>query len=262
MAKVAGSIPAGSKKLFFLKRRINNFKVLVLLGVMDKSTDKGKLANLVKETEKALFKVNRELKSFEGIPDDAGLVFQNVVSLERASGDKILSKELSKHLREQKIISQCHELFKRLESLRRGLDSLVELEEKARFFVERNRTARLYEFEGVDSAIKFARQALEVFSAKDFLFKPRYVGTVNLGDLSKDLQVKLSKGGLLLQDKDVKPFVKAMSEKKFASNISFETSDLKLVWQDKRTISVDASSDKLYRLDRICDVLHGKCLEK
>ena len=224
--------------------------------------DKGKLSNLVKETEKALFKANNELKSLENVPKNVATIFQNVSLIERASGDNVLSKEVPKHLKERKIVHQSHELFKRLEKLRRDLDNLVELEEKARFFVERNRTARRYEFDDLSSAIKFARQTIEIFSLKGLLFKPRYMGTVNLDDLSKDLSLKRVDKGLLLLDSDIKPFVKFLSEKKFVSNISLEAQDLRLVWQDNRTIAVDASSEKLYRLDRICDVLHGKCLEK
>lgn len=229
---------------------------------MQEDAEKNKLAGLVRATEKSLFRVNADLKSFEKTLGEIGLAFGNIALLDSASRDKVLSKELPKHLKERKILGQSHDIFNRLESVRKALDGLVEAEEKARFFVERHRTARLYEFQDVDSAIKFARQALEVLSSDCFLFRPRFIGTVSLDDLSRDFNLKKSDGGLLLSGPDLKPFVRAMSEKKFASNISLEAKGLRLVWQDKRTIAVEASSESLYRLDRVCDVLHGKCLEK
>ena len=56
--------------------------------------------------------------------------------------------------------------------------------------------------------------------------------------------------------------VEHLSSKRLASNISLECDSLKLVWHDKKTIAVDAPQERLFRLDRLCEVLGGKSIEK
>jgi len=225
--------------------------------------DKGKLVNLVKETEKGLFRANKDLAEANRLSAKIARLFKNLALAEAAAQrTPALAKELKEQIKASRIVGQGNELFKGLEILRKGLEELSAREERARAFVESYRTERLYSFENSRASSKFARQALELFSVKEAFFRPRFIGTIDLSDLAARLNAGKQSGGLVLQPRDIKALVALLSEKRLASQISLETNGLKLAWQDKKTISVDASAEKLYRLDRLCDVMQGKCLEK
>lgn len=225
--------------------------------------EKGNLANLVKEIERDLFRANKELEELSKSAKKAEAVLEKISFAEHSIEKKVaLSKELEKTMSEGKVIAQANQLFKNLEILRKDLEKLPGLEEKARLFVERFRTTRLYSFEHSSSATNFTKQAFEIFSLQEILFKPRFIGPLNISDMAERLKVKKVKEGLLLQPNDLEAFVGYLLEKRFASNISLEADGLKLVWHDRKTIDVFASSEKLYRLNRLCVSLEGKCLEQ
>ncbi len=230
---------------------------------MGKNLEEARLSNLVKKTERNLFLANKNLKSFEEILEKTASVFQNIALIEETSEKTpALSKSLGVQMRERKFVGQSRELFKALEKARKDLDSLIVLEDRAKFFVERFRTTRMYSFSTSAGAIKFAKQLMELFSIESMLFRPRFIGPLDLNELSENLKLKKSGDGLLLQAKNLKQLVTVLNSKKLASNISLESDGLKLVWHDRKTIAVDSSSERLYRLDRLCDVLQGQCLEK
>ena len=225
--------------------------------------DKGKLTNLIKETEKGLFRANKHLKAVDKLALEIGLLLQNLAVAEESSKrTPALAAELRKQMRENQVVGQSNELFALLEKLRRELNTLSESEERARRFVEMHRTKRVYAFADGKATVRFARQFLELFSLNNVLFRPRFIGTIDLSELANKLRLRKEGNGLLLQPKDLRPFVKHLSDKRFASNISLEAGGIRLVWQDRKSIVVEASVEKLYRLDRLCEALQGKCLEK
>jgi len=230
---------------------------------MEKNLGKGKLANLVKETEKSLFRANRQLKDVSGLPKEIESIFENLALFEEASAKTpSLAKELEAELKGKKIVGQARVLFENLEKLKKGLDESFENEARARLFIEKHRTERLYSFETGKAATKFAKQAMESFSIPKAVFRPRFIGTLDLEKTAETLNLKAEGNSLVLKPKDLKVFVEHLSSKRLASNISLECDGLKLVWHDKKTIDVNASQERLFRLDRLCEVLEGKCIEK
>ena len=224
---------------------------------------KAKLANLVKETEKNLFRANRQLKEVSALPKEIEAIFENLALFEDAAAkNPSLAKELEAEIKNKKIVSQSRELFNNVEKLKKELDDFFENEARARLFIEKHRTERLYSFETGKAVVKFAKQAMESFSIKKAVFKPRFIGAIDIKKTANDLILKVEGNTLVLGPKNLKPFVEYLSSKGFASNISLECDGLKLIWHDKKTIAVNASQERLFRLDRLCDVLEGKCLEK
>jgi len=225
--------------------------------------DTGKFVNLVKETELGLFRANKQLRELSKVSKGIEAVLANLLLIEHsAERDAKLRKELVEQLKQRKLVSQSTELFKQLALLGKNVGMLSEIMEKARPFVERHRTSRLYSFDSSADAVKFARQLFEMFSCEKIVFKPRFIGPLEFHEIALKLKLENADPGLFLQPKDIKLFVKAMSEKKFVSNISLEAAGLKLIWQDKKTIVVESSSEKLGRLDRLCEALDGKCFER
>jgi hypothetical protein len=225
--------------------------------------DKGKFVNLVKETELGLYRANKQAKELGKLPEETERLLKNILAIEQAvERSSKLGQELSEQLKQRQVVGQANELFKQLDSIEKDLKNLLELRERAAPFVESHRTRRLYAFGEGANATNFARRLFEMFSVQEILFKPRFIGAIDFNKMAADLKLKKSDKGLILQPKDLKPFVKAMAEKKFSSNISLEAQGLKLVWQDRKTIAVEADSEKLFRLDRLCNELEGKCLEK
>jgi len=236
-------------------------KHLILLGEL--FLDKGKLSNLLKETEKGLFRVNKQLRETNRLAPEIEILLQNLTDAEQAaSGIPETAKELRLLMQKTKVVGQSRELFNQIDVLGKNLSRLSESSQKVSAFVEMHRTSRLYSFDKSTAAVKFAKHLMEAFSLESILFKPRFMGTLDLSDVSQRLNLKKEGSGLLLNPKDLKPFVNFMAEKKFASNISLEASNLKMQWQDKKTIAVEAPVEKLFATDRLCDVLHGKCVEK
>ena len=233
------------------------------MGVMEKNLGKGKLANLVKETEKNLFRANRQLKEVSELPKEIELIFENLALFEEASAkNQSLAKELEAEIKSKKIVTQSRELFNNVEKLKKEFDEFFENETRARLFIEKHRTERLYSFETGVAATKFVKQAMESFSLKTAMFKPRFIGAIDIKKTADDLTLKAEGNTLILNPKNLKPFVEYLSSKGFASNISLECDGLKFIWRDKNTILITASQERLFRLDRLCDVLEGKCLEK
>ena len=225
--------------------------------------DKGKFVNLVKETELGLFRANKQAKELGKLSDGTAGLLNNLLAIAQAvERFPKLEQELSEQLKQRRLVGQARELFGQIDLIENGLKNLSGLRERAAPFVESHRTGRVYSFKDSISAIKFAKQAMEVFSVQSVLFKPRFLATINLDEVAGTLKLKSSGPGLVLQPKDIKAFVKHMSLKRLASNISLEAAGLKLVWHDKRTVAVEASSERLYRMDRLCDVFEGKCIEK
>ncbi len=225
--------------------------------------DKGKFVNLVKETELGLYRANRQAKELGKLPLETERLLKNIIAMEHAvERFPKLEKELLEQLKQRQVVGQANELFKQIDLVEKGLKNLSELRERVAPFVESHRTRRIYAFGDGANAAKFARQLFEMFSVQEILFKPRFIGPIDFNKMASDLKLKKSDKGIALQPKDLKPFINAMAEKKFSSNISLEGSGLKLVWQDRKTIAVEANSEKLFRLDRLCNELLGKCLEK
>ena len=230
---------------------------------MEKNLGKGKLANLVKETEKNLFRANRQLKEVSALPKEIETIFENLALFEEASAkNPTLAKELEAEIKGRKIVSQSRELFNTVEKLKKELDESFENEARARLFIEKHRIERLYSFETGKAVTKFAKQAMESFSIQKAVFKPRFIGAIDIKKTADDLTLKTEGNTLILNPKNLKSFVEYLSSKGFASNISLDCDGLKLIWHDKKTISVNASQERLFRLDRLCDVLEGRCLEK
>ena len=230
---------------------------------MEQNFGKAKLSNLVKETEKNLFRANRQLKEVSTLPKEVETIFENLALFEEASAkNSSLAKELETEIKNKKIVGQSRALFNNVEKLKKELDEFFENETRARLFIEKYRTERLYSFETGKATIKFAKQAMESFSLKKAVFKPRFIGAIDIKKTADDLTLKAEGNSLVLSPKNLKPFVEYLSSKGFASNISLDCDGLKLIWHDKKTISVNASQEKLFRLDCLCDVLEGKCLEK
>ncbi len=230
---------------------------------MEKNLGKGKLANLVKETEKNLFRANRQLKDVSTLPKEIKLIFENLALFEESSAkNPSLAKELETEIKGKKIVGQARELFNNVEKLKKELDEFFENETRARLFIEKHRTERLYSFETGTAATKFVKQAMESFSLKTAVFKPRFIGAIDIKKTADVLTLKSERNSLVLNPKNLKPFVEYLSSKGFASNISLDCDGLKFIWRDKKTISVTSSQERLFRLDRLCDVLEGKCLEK
>ncbi len=233
------------------------------MGVMEKNLGKAKLANLVKETEKNLFRANRQLKEASDLPKEIESIFENLALFEEASAKtQSLAKEFEKELKGKKIVGQARLLFSNLEKLKKGIDGFFENEARARLFIEKHRTERLYSFETGKAATKFAKQAMESFSIQKAVFKPRFIGTIDIEKTANALKLKAEGNGIVLKPKNLKAFVEYMSSKRLASNISLECDGLKLVWHDKKTLAVDAPQERLFRLDRLCEVLEGKSIEK
>ncbi len=225
--------------------------------------DKGKFVNLVKLTELGLFRANKQLQQLGAVSKEIEGLLQNICVIEQeAERSVILRKEFAEQMKRRQLVAQANLLFKQLEGLERKFEALSELQEKAMPFVERHRTARIHAFNDSVNAIKFARQLFEMFSIQEILFKPRFIGTIDLNEISEKLKLRKASSGLLLQPKDIKPFVKLFSAKRLASNICLKASGIKLQWQDRKTIAVEASAERLYRLGRLCNALQGKCLEK
>ena len=67
-------------------------------------------------------------------------------------------------------------LFSSVEKLKKGLGEFFEKEARARLFIEKHRTERLYSFETGKAATKFAKQAMESFSIQKAVFRPRFIG--------------------------------------------------------------------------------------
>jgi len=245
----------------FSTSRINNSKPLLLIGGF--VVDRGKFVNLVKETELGLFRANRQAKELGRLPLETEGLLNNVLAIEDAV-DRFpkLAAVLSEQLKQRQLVGQANSLFKQLDSLEKGLRGLSGLRERAAPFVESHRTRRFYAFSESGNAVKFARQVFEMFLVQEILFKPRFIGPIDFDKMAAGLKLRKSGNGLVLQPKDLKPFVNAMAEEKFFSNICLEAEGLKLVWQDRKTIVVEANSEKLFRLDRLCTGLDGKCLEK
>ncbi len=224
--------------------------------------DKGNIANVLKQAELGLFRVNNQLKESIALSKEIEKILQSLaLSEEAASRNKELEKEFEKQMHERKISEQSHALSKQLDMLRKNLQGLVPLEQKTTMFLEKFRTGRLYQFHDSKSALAFAKQILELFSIQRILFKPRFVGAINLEDITKELKLEKSGQALVLKPSQLKPLVNHLIAKKFTSNISLEASGIKLIWMDKKTIGLQAPAENLFRTDRLCDALSGKCIE-
>ena len=225
--------------------------------------NRGEFTNLVKRFEKNIF------KSKKGFYDATELMhfFKDAIDslklIKKAIDENPeLAREFQLLSSEKKSIVAWKEACSSIQSIKYFLDGIEDEKISANSFVESFCNNRFYSFPNSKSTISFMGEILDFFSIQKLYLKPQFIGTIELGEIAKKLNLKHDKAGILLNVSDLKRVLKHLMQNKLSSNLLFDASAAKIYWQNPKQLRINADSNRLKLLDRMCSSFQGKCVEK
>ena len=162
------------------------------------ANEKIQLKNALKKAENNLYKITKELKETESLYLNLKETYDALSLMEKITEENpALTPIASKEIKEKKLVSLYKQMEEELTALKERINSFEDKAMRTKLFLENFRTTRIYEFKNTESMTEFIKQAYPLFSISRVLFKPEFVGTVNLEEIAGELKEE-AKGNQIL----------------------------------------------------------------
>lgn len=226
--------------------------------------DKVIVRERVKTIEKEIHKTNNLLNELTGLEGSLGSIYKDLLSIEELTEENPLASSVFRELlKEQKLIGLYKRLDLNLTKLKQLMQKYEEPSVRSNLFLENFRNYRSYVFPTVDSAKNFAEQMFSLFSVTEVSFKPEFIGTINLDQISQELKVqRKDAASLIIPVAKIADLIKLLNSIGTYKSFKLETGLEKLVWKEHKTLFVESDNAKIKRLDRLCKSLDGNYVDE
>jgi len=219
--------------------------------------EQARLLELTKKLEKDLYKVISFLKntsSNQPVLD----ALKSVELIEKTlESNPSIRQKLESELKSKNLLSLFKEFSFLMNKSKSDFDELQEKIMKADLFLESRRTYRVYSFDSLMKASDFIEKSLSMLGITNVLFKPHFIGMIDLKQFSEELNAEKQGSQLiLLQEKIAKLF--ALIEKtKMNKSFKLESETLRILFKAPSEIIVETDAEAIKRLDHLARELEG-----
>ncbi len=217
---------------------------------------------LIKKIERDLYKVNSDFSNVSSLKSQVSSIYSSLEELEKILEDKESEAFFVEKFKETNLISLLKQLGSNLGELKKFSESFEEKDLRLGVLLERYRTLRSYYFLSIEKSFEFVSQMHSLFSVDFFVFKPNFIGLMDLDELSKTFSIEMeSKQSLKVSPAQLKQLIDLMVSKSKFQAFRLESSELKVFWKSPQTVSVETSNEKLKRIDFLAKSVGGNFSE-
>lgn len=225
--------------------------------------EKGEFLNHIKNFEKSLFKAKNGFKEAKETVSSFEDALESLSIIESAlRKNPSLKQDLFLKAMESGSVSSFRETGQKAMDIKTILENMADEVAQRENFLASFSKDRTYNFKDGAVAISFMEEVADVFSIKNFEFRPQFIGTIDIDSIGKELKLSKVKNSLLIPPAELGQTIGYLSENRLSSNLLFDSPKLKLFLHNPRVLRVSADGNRLKRIDRLCTVFGGKCEEK
>ena len=226
--------------------------------------DKAIVKERVKTVEKEIHKTNNLLNELTVLEGSLGNIYKDLLSIEELTEENPLASSVFRELlKEQKLIGLYKKLDLNLSKLKQLMQKYEEPSVRSNLFLENYRNYRSYVFPSRETAANFAEQMFSLFSVTEAVFKPEFIGTIDLDKVSQELKVQRKDAvSLIIPVAKIQELVRLLDSFGVYKSFKLETELEKLIWKENKTLFVESDNAKIKRLDRLCKSLDGNYVDE
>lgn len=202
--------------------------------------------------EKALLKANNLLSSLDEFQGLLSEVHGEISAIERLSADKEAAEVLDSRLKEDSTLKLYGELSQKLALLGAVLREWEEKSEFSGKFLGQFRTTGTFSFGTRSESVDFARKAISLFAVDELLFKPEYIGAVDLAAMGDALGLKRAGMEFLVAGADkIEQIVAYLEKNSLSKNFLLNSEPLKIHFSKAAELVIETTNPRLRRIERL-----------